>query len=146
MQQLNREKSLAKIKDLTKQPRPETPVEGASNGHYKNKGSLSESKLSNKRKQKKAKIHLEIETGMNRTGFENDELEIAIDLIQRNSDYLFLEGICTHYAGAESIANYVRVNEQYENFIRITRNINEKMIDKQKNRMSKNMAAFFYII
>ncbi|MDP8201450.1 MAG: alanine racemase [Candidatus Tenebribacter burtonii] len=93
---------------------------------------------------KKAKIQLEIETGMNRTGFENDELETSIELIQRNSVYLFLEGICTHYAGAESIANYVRVNEQYDNFIRITKNINNMNLHAKYNHTASSASALLY--
>lgn len=93
---------------------------------------------------KKAKIHLEIETGMNRTGFENDELEKAIELIQRNHDYLFLEGICTHYAGAESISNYVRVTEQYDNFIRIIKNLNEMDLYAKYNHTASSASTLLY--
>ena len=65
-----------------------------------------------KRIKKKAKIHLEIETGMNRTGFNQQQLESELDNIKSNFDFISIEGLCTHYAGAESIANYLRVKEQ----------------------------------
>ncbi len=65
---------------------------------------------------KKARIHLELETGMNRTGFEFNELIKLSDIIKTNNDHLFIEGVCTHYAGAESIANYVRVTDQIKKF------------------------------
>jgi alanine racemase len=66
---------------------------------------------------KKAKIHIELETGFNRTGFEKDHFEKVIETINNNLEYLELMGICTHYAGAESISNFVRINDQKEKFI-----------------------------
>jgi alanine racemase len=67
---------------------------------------------------KKAKIHIELETGFNRTGFEKDYFDDVIDTIKKNSEYLEVMGLCTHYAGAESISNFVRINDQKEKFIK----------------------------
>lgn len=67
-----------------------------------------------KKLQRKAIIHLEVETGMNRLGF--DDLTQVINLIQKHQDYLQIEGLCTHYAGAESISNYLRVQQQITRF------------------------------
>lgn len=64
----------------------------------------------------KAKIHIEVETGLNRTGFDENELKVLVDLIHKNKDFLEIEGVCTHYAGAESVANYVRVKTQFNRF------------------------------
>ena len=69
-----------------------------------------------KQLEKKAKIHIEVETGLNRTGFDEKELIILVDRIKENEAYLEIEGICTHYAGAESVANYVRVKTQFNRF------------------------------
>ncbi len=73
-----------------------------------------------KKSYKKAMIHIEIETGFNRTGFEEDVFDKLIELINNNSEHLSIMGICTHYAGAESISNFVRVNEQRERFLKYT--------------------------
>lgn len=70
-----------------------------------------------------AKVHLEIETGMNRTGFADDDLEKAIALIRAHPESLQLQGLCTHLAGAESVANYVRVTKQLDNFGQIRRRL-----------------------
>lgn len=72
---------------------------------------------------KPAHIHLEIETGMNRTGIQVPELEEAIDMLKSNS--VIFEGLCTHYAGAESIANYYRVQQQIKNYNHIEEHIME---------------------
>ncbi|MBB6610189.1 alanine racemase [Pontibacter sp. Tf4] len=65
---------------------------------------------------KPARIHLELETGMNRTGFDAGNLPTAEKILQENSDYLTLAGICTHYAGAESHLNHERVLNQQKLF------------------------------
>lgn len=65
---------------------------------------------------KKAKIHLQIETGMNRTGFDEKKWEEVFSSVCQTSDVLQLEGICTHFAGAESVANYYRIQNQNEDF------------------------------
>jgi alanine racemase len=66
--------------------------------------------------EKKARIHIEVETGFNRTGFEQFELSKVADMVKNNPDCIHLEGLCTHYAGAESIANHVRVQEQIKSY------------------------------
>ncbi len=65
---------------------------------------------------KPARIHLHLETGMNRLGMEKHKLPEVVDTILSNKQYVVVEGICTHYAGAESVSNHVRVTEQIERF------------------------------
>lgn len=60
----------------------------------------------------RAKVHLQIETGMNRTGFERDEWKTIFGRVNAHREELELKGICTHYAGAESVANYLRIQNQ----------------------------------
>ncbi len=64
----------------------------------------------------KARMHLELETGMNRTGFNRRQLRHIIPMIKENEEHLIIRGVCTHYAGAESIANHVRVQKQITRF------------------------------
>ncbi|MCF8227334.1 MAG: alanine racemase [Bacteroidales bacterium] len=66
--------------------------------------------------EKKAKIHVEIETGMHRTGFCEYQLEEVVSLLKQHFVYLEIEGICSHLAGAESIVNYKRILEQIRTF------------------------------
>lgn len=68
---------------------------------------------------KKAKLHIEIETGMYRTGFENGEIKNVIQTLQGNLEHHTLVGICTHFASAESISNYYRIKEQIKRFKRV---------------------------
>lgn len=61
---------------------------------------------------KAAKVHIEVETGMNRTGFMRDEWAEVAGLLHHYPESLAFQGLCTHFAGAESIANYVRIEAQ----------------------------------
>lgn len=65
---------------------------------------------------KKALIHIEIETGMNRTGFDKAELSWVAKTLNENSEFLTFAGLCTHYAGAESVANFYRIKKQITRF------------------------------
>lgn len=59
-----------------------------------------------------AKLHIEIETGFHRTGFDWIQREKLAEMLLENSDFISIEGLCTHYAGAESVSNFVRVKNQ----------------------------------
>lgn len=65
---------------------------------------------------KRARIHVELETGMNRTGFEGNELENVIYFLKSNTEHIDLRGLCSHFAGSENIANYIRVEGQYKRY------------------------------
>lgn len=62
------------------------------------------------------KIHLALDTGMGRIGFQTpDELKEALSLLKVNSDVLLFEGIFTHFATADSPDDdYFKF--QYQNF------------------------------
>ena len=65
---------------------------------------------------KKVNIHIEVETGMNRTGFLIKDLPEAFSMIKKDIDFVELTGFTTHYAGAESLVNDFRVRNQINLF------------------------------
>lgn len=65
---------------------------------------------------KKAVIHLEVETGGNRTGLEESKLQSALTYLIDHRDYLLFEGLCTHFSGIESLSNQFRVVYQQQTF------------------------------
>jgi alanine racemase len=69
-----------------------------------------------KQKKKTLIIHIEIETGMNRTGFNEEDWIQIIQLVNANKNFIKVKGLCTHFAGAESLNNYVRVKQQQIKF------------------------------
>ncbi|MEZ4838585.1 alanine racemase [Flavobacterium sp.] len=72
-----------------------------------------------KKLNKKAIIHIEVETGMNRTGFVQSELNGLTSLLKKEENHIEFKGLCTHFAGAESMSNYFRVKQQIERFEKI---------------------------
>lgn len=68
--------------------------------------------------EKPAKVHLEFETGMNRTGLSIDHFKQAIELLKKNRNNVLFKGLCTHFAGAESVANYHRIQSQIRKYRR----------------------------
>lgn len=64
----------------------------------------------------KAHIHLEVETGMNRTGILLKNFKKCLEILGENKKNISVEGLCTHYAGAESIVNHSRVKQQIVKF------------------------------
>lgn len=67
---------------------------------------------------KKANIHVDLETGMNRTGIPPMKINSTFKKIEANLDHVSVKGICSHFAGAEEIANYKRVKDQFNRFKR----------------------------
>ena len=76
-----------------------------------------------KRIGKIAKVHIEVETGMNRTGFATDQLSAVLKLLKNNPANIQFKGLCTHFAGAESIANYYRIHKQQQIFQKVIKKV-----------------------
>jgi len=91
-----------------------------------------------------ARVHLELETGMNRIGLREEELEQARKLILENYDCIKIEGICTHFAGAESVANYKRIQDQILDFNRMDRKISESGLKIPIRHTAASAAALSY--
>jgi len=63
-----------------------------------------------------AVVHLELETGSNRTGLPESDLPAAISLLKTHRKHLRFAGLCTHFAGIESLANQFRIQRQIERY------------------------------
>jgi alanine racemase len=97
-----------------------------------------------KKQNSKALIHVELETGMNRIGFEWEDRNRLADLLVRNREHLHIMGVCTHYAGAESIANYLRIQNQIANFNRYNGYLRKKGVsaDMRHTACSAPLVAY----
>jgi alanine racemase len=91
-----------------------------------------------------ARIHLEIETGLNRTGLEEQELSVAIEHILAHPDRFAVEGICTHYAGAESEANYRRIHDQIQRFDQADRRVRDAGVNPRYRHTACSAAALVH--
>ena len=93
---------------------------------------------------KKAIVHVEVETGMNRTGFNSSELKWIQDFLLKNSDFIQFKGLCTHFAGAESIANYFRIKKQIDRYDEIYKQFCDKGLKPQLKHAACSAAAMMY--
>ncbi|MEQ8926585.1 MAG: alanine racemase, partial [Fulvivirga sp.] len=91
-----------------------------------------------------AQIHIEVETGLNRTGFEESELKSLIDILSKQEEYVSIKGICTHFAGAESVANHVRVQKQIKRFNKHYKFLLSKGIKPELRHTACSAAAMSY--
>ena len=95
-----------------------------------------------KKLNKKAKIHIEIETGLNRTGFTKNELENVLPKFK--SEHIEIIGLCTHFAGAESVANYYRIKQQRKNYNQIHKWLQKKGIEPKIRHTACSAAIIRY--
>ena len=93
---------------------------------------------------KKAIVHIEVETGMNRTGFNSSELKWVQDFLIKNSNFIEFKGLCTHFAGAESIANYFRIKKQIAKYEEIYQQFCVKDLKPQQRHSACSAAAMMY--
>ncbi len=91
---------------------------------------------------KKCLIHIELETGMNRTGIDEHLLNDKIfGTLNKEQEHYILKGICTHFAGAESISNYIRIQQQKEEFLKLKAQFLERGFNPQFIHTSCSAAA-----
>lgn len=93
---------------------------------------------------KPAIIHLEVETGMNRTGFVRSALSEAVEWIQNHPDQFRIRGLCTHFAGAENIANHVRIRQQIKTFQNMGRWLKKRGIEPEIRHTACSAATIRY--
>lgn len=91
-----------------------------------------------------ARIHLEMETGMNRSGFSIRKLKYLLGILEENKTNLQLMGICSHLAGAESITNYKRIKDQYERFTKVQKRLREVEWLNTKYHLACSAASIQY--
>ncbi len=65
---------------------------------------------------KKALVHLEVETGANRTGLQAEEFPRALEFMKEHREHLTFEGLCTHFGGAESLSNQFKIDRQHTRY------------------------------
>ncbi|MBD3636423.1 MAG: alanine racemase [Crocinitomicaceae bacterium] len=105
---------------------------------------LSNATLAASKLNKKVKIHIEVETGLNRTGFDTKELKKVFQFIEQNHQQLEIKGVCSHLAGAENIANYYRIKQQMTRFNQYLRSFKEEDIGFGKSHLACSAAMMNY--
>jgi len=90
---------------------------------------------------KKALIHLEVETGTNRTGMTEDNFKEAVTYMKRNNDFLHFKGLCTHLGGAESMSNYFKIQQQKQRFEDFLKKLRKVKFMPERVHMACSAAA-----
>lgn len=86
------------------------------------------------------RVHLEVETGMNRTGLDPDNaFAIAQEIAEH--DRVVLEGVCTHLAGRESPENHDRVAAQKRVYHDLLERLAATGIDVATRHIASSSAA-----
>lgn len=93
---------------------------------------------------KKAHIHLEVETGANRTGLTRKGLKKCLELIAMNEDLIELEGLCTHFGGAETFANDFKIQKQFQRFNDFYKICEQKRIVPKRRHLGSSAAALSF--
>jgi len=97
-----------------------------------------------KKLNKKAKIHIEVETGLNRTGFDTESIEHVYQLLVAGAAYVEIKGLCSHLGGAENSANFDRIRIQIERFNDYSVNFQKKQIHIEKKHLACSAAIINY--
>ncbi len=100
--------------------------------------------MTSKKLAKKALIHIDLETGMNRTGIAQKDIASTFKKIETKLDYIEVKGVCTHFAGAENIANYKRIKEQFNRFKRYQLKLNTYPWLEAKKHLASSSATIRY--
>ena len=89
-------------------------------------------------------IHLEVETGMNRSGLNREQLHAALSCIEKNKKLFRVKGLCTHLAGAESISNHVRISKQLKAFKCLSALVDQCGLRPEYRHVANSAAAMVY--
>ncbi|HOK40781.1 MAG TPA: alanine racemase [bacterium] len=90
-----------------------------------------------------ANIHLKLETGTNRQGILEKDLEKFIRYINKIPN-LIIEGVSTHYANIEDTTDHSYAKMQLENFKRMSKYIEDNY--KKENKILKHTACSAAVI
>lgn len=93
---------------------------------------------------KKALVHLEVETGTNRTGLSAEHFKKSITFLKRHTDHLQFQGLCTHLGGAESIANQFKVKYQMDRYKAFLKDCKKKKFLPKYRHVACSASALAY--
>lgn len=88
-----------------------------------------------------AKVHIEAETGGNRTGFAEAEIPEALALLKKHGEHLRFVGLCTHLAGAETLATKFRIERQLKRFAAVRKSVAKRGVLPERYHVASSAAA-----
>ncbi|MBZ0265826.1 alanine racemase [bacterium] len=88
-----------------------------------------------------ARIHIEVETGGNRTGLDLAELPGVIHTLKKEKNHLKLVGVCSHLAGAETLATRFRISKQIDEFEKVRKKLQKSKLEPEMYHLASSAAA-----
>lgn len=65
---------------------------------------------------KPAHVHIEVETGANRTGMQENEFYKTLVFLKKHRQHIVFQGLCTHFGGAETLSNLFKIEAQHKKY------------------------------
>lgn len=93
---------------------------------------------------KPAILHIEVETGMNRTGLDKKQFKKALQILNENREHYIFKGFCTHLAGPESISNYVRIKRQLKRFASFKGQLTKNNLEPELFHVANSAGSIVY--
>lgn len=92
----------------------------------------------------KARVHIEVETGANRTGMNAREFPKTLTFLKKNSMFIEFMGLCTHFGGAESFSNQFKIKSQHERYKEFLKQCKKKDLVPGIRHIACSAAALAY--
>jgi len=93
---------------------------------------------------KKAIVHIEVETGTNRTGMTMPYFKKALEFLKQHKEHITFQGICTHLGGAESASNRFKIDEQIHRFKEFLEEMDRQYYHPRYRHIACSAAALAY--
>ncbi|WBL43523.1 alanine racemase [Algoriphagus halophytocola] len=97
-----------------------------------------------KRMGKQAKVHIEVETGANRTGMTKGEFPATLSFLKKHAKEIAFKGLCTHFGGAESLSNQFKITMQHERYKNFLKQCKQKKVYPEIRHIACSAAALAY--
>ena len=93
---------------------------------------------------KQAHVHIEVETGANRTGMQASDFPKTLTFLKKNAEFIEFTGLCTHFGGAESFANKFKIDSQHARYKEFLKQCKKKNILPKIKHIACSAAALAY--
>ncbi len=93
---------------------------------------------------KKVRVHLEVETGANRTGLSEKEFGKCLTFMNRNRQWFEFEGLCSHFGGAETFANDFKIQKQHKRFQEYYKTCKKRNLLPEYRHIASSAAAISF--
>lgn len=93
---------------------------------------------------RKALVHIEVETGTNRTGMSGRPFSKSLTFLKKHREHLQFQGLCTHLGGSESLSNEFKIRPQIRKFLDLVKIAEKRDIRPVYRHMACSAAAISY--